>query len=95
MAQCAAQPVLDGEFSLPHTAPFLPVDPRQAVQTGEYNTEVDLLLGVNRNEGQLLTQILQAGFYYRQLSRFTKNEIKSIFIKQVRVRKGVAQLFKF
>merc|ERR1712172_88743 len=53
------QPVVDGDFSL-STDPFLPRDPRLLVDEGQYHTDVDILFGMNSEEGILLTQFLQA-----------------------------------
>ena len=53
-----SQPVVDGELGLSSPA-FLPADPRTLVESGEYLREVDLLLGVNSEEGILITQFLQ------------------------------------
>merc|ERR1719402_1655544 len=54
-----SQPVVDGDLDLSSPA-FLPADPRALVESGEYLREVDLLLGVNSEEGILITQFLQA-----------------------------------
>ena len=53
-----SQPVVDGSFA---RQPFLPLDPPTAFQTGDFNREVAVLLGTNRNEGLLLTQPMLEG----------------------------------
>ena len=39
------QPVVDGDYNLSHSA-FIPLDPHQAITAGDYNTEVDVLYGI-------------------------------------------------
>jgi len=54
------QPVVDGDYNLPDHNPFLPLNPLHAILTGDYNTGVDILYGATKDEGQLLSQFLQA-----------------------------------
>jgi len=48
-----SQPVVDRTYA---TDPFLPNYPAQAYMLGDFNHDVDVLLGANNNEGYLLTQ---------------------------------------
>ena len=47
-----SQPVVDTFAS----QPFLPQDPALAFATGDFNTDVDVLVGANKEEGYLFTQ---------------------------------------
>ena len=60
-----SQPSIDREHS---PNPYLPEDPLTLVKSGQYNTEVDLLLGFNEDEGILISQFfLQAPDLYNVL----------------------------
>ena len=50
-----SQPVIDWEFA---KDPFLPRDPLQALEEGEFATDVEILLGTNSHEGLLLTEVI-------------------------------------
>ena len=50
-----SQPVVDGEYA---SAPFLPVDPLEVLDKGDFVTDVEILLGTNSHEGLLITQII-------------------------------------
>ena len=50
-----SQPVIDWEFA---ADPFLPRDPLQALEEGEFATDVEILLGTNSHEGLLLTEVI-------------------------------------
>ena len=49
-----SQPVDDAGFA---SDPFFPVSVEEAWKTGQYNTEVELLIGTNREEGLLVSQL--------------------------------------
>ena len=51
-----SQPAID--ISQPH--PYLPYNPLLMVQNGQYQTDVDLMLGFNEDEGILITQFFMA-----------------------------------
>ena len=48
-----SQPVDDASYA---SQPFFPVPVEEAWKTGQFNTEVEVLLGANREEGLLITQ---------------------------------------
>ena len=50
-----SQPAVDGEYA---SAPFLPVDPLEVLDKGDFVTDVEILLGTNSHEGLLITQII-------------------------------------
>ena len=50
-----SQPVVDWDWA---AQPFLPQDPLTALENGDFNTDVEILLGTNMNEGLLITQII-------------------------------------
>jgi len=52
-----SQPVVDGPFS---RDPFLPEDPRVLIRDGKYNSDVEILLGFNEEEGHMVTSIFEA-----------------------------------
>ena len=50
-----SQPVVDVDYA---SDPFLPIDPIDALESGLFATDVDVLLGSNQNEGFLLTEVI-------------------------------------
>ena len=50
-----SQPVIDVDYA---SDPFFPTDPLDALELGEFATDVDVLLGSNQNEGLLLTEVI-------------------------------------
>jgi len=52
-----SQPVVDGPFS---RDPFLPEDPKALIRDGKYNSDIEILLGFNEEEGHMVTSIFEA-----------------------------------
>jgi len=52
-----SQPVVDGPFS---RDPFLPADPKTLMREGKYNSDIEILLGFNEEEGHMVTSIFEA-----------------------------------
>ena len=52
-----SQPVVDGSFT---SDPFLPKDPKIMIREGQYNHDVDILLGFNEEEGHMVTSVFEA-----------------------------------
>jgi len=52
-----SQPVVDGTFS---RDPFLPADPKLLLRDGKHNSDVEILLGFNEEEGHMVTSIFEA-----------------------------------
>lgn len=51
-----SQPVVDGNFS---DTPFLPLKPKDMIQLGDYDRDVDILLGFNSQEGLMVTSLFK------------------------------------
>ena len=64
-----SQPVIDTDFS---SNPFFPKDPMEILENGEFNTDVEILMGSNKNEGILLTEFI-TGFDHLLFNTITNN----------------------